>query len=65
MTSAAIIRPAADGTKLMLAGASAVQVGAANLRNPCACKEILEELPVLCEKLGIHKLSDVTGGAHS
>ena len=59
------ISSASDVVEMMLAGASAVQVGAANLRNPCACKEILEELPVLCEKLGIHKLSDVTGGAHS
>ena len=59
------ISSASDVVEMMLAGASAVQVGAANLRNPCACKGILEELPVLCEKLGIHKLSDVTGGAHS
>ena len=42
----------------------AVEVGAANLRDPFACKKILEELPVLCEQLGVTKLSQLTGGAH-
>ncbi len=55
---------ASDAIELMLAGASAVEVGAANLKNPYACKEIIEELPALCERLHIEKLSDIIGGAH-
>jgi len=43
-----------------MAGAKAVQVGAANLVNPYACKEIIEQLPIEMEKLGIEKLSDIT-----
>lgn len=50
--------------EMMLAGASAVQVGAENLVNPYACKEIIENLPHVMEKYGINKLSDITGGAH-
>ena len=59
------VSSAGDAVELMLAGATAVQVGAANLRNPFACKEIIEELPGLCEKMGVTKLSELTGGAHS
>lgn len=58
------VSSAADAVELMLAGATAVEVGAANLKDPFACKKIIEELPKLCEKLGISKLSDITGGAH-
>lgn len=47
--------------EMMMAGATAVQVGAANLVNPYACKEIIEELPLACERLGIDKLSDIIG----
>lgn len=47
--------------EMMMAGATAVQVGAANLINPYACKEIIEELPLACERLGIDKLSDIIG----
>ncbi len=50
--------------EMMLAGATAVQVGAANLTEPYVCKNIIEELPALCEKYKIEKLSDVIGGAH-
>jgi len=50
--------------EMMLAGASAVEVGAANLRDPFACKKIIEDLPELCERLGIAKISELTGGAH-
>ena len=50
--------------ELMLAGASAVEVGAANLRDPYLCKTIVEELPAVCRRLGAAKLSDLTGGAH-
>ena len=47
--------------EMMMAGATAVQVGAANLVNPYACKDIIEALPTECEKLGINKLSDIIG----
>lgn len=58
------IRTARDVIEMMLAGASAVQVGSENLVNPFACKEIIEALPIEMEKLNIEKLSDITGGAH-
>lgn len=58
------ISSAADVIEMMLAGAAAVQVGSANLVDPYACKTIIEELPAEMEKLGIDKLSEVTGGAH-
>ena len=58
------VSSARDAVELMLAGAAAVQVGAANLRDPYACKKIIEDLPALCESLGVTKLSDLTGGAH-
>lgn len=47
--------------EMMMAGATAVQVGAANLIDPYACKNIIEALPAECEKLGITKLSDIIG----
>ena len=47
--------------EMMMAGATGVQVGAENLRNPYACKEIIEELPYVMERLGIEKLSDIIG----
>ena len=47
--------------EMMMAGATAVQVGAANLVNPYVCKDIIEALPAECEKLGINKLSDIIG----
>ena len=50
--------------EMMLAGASAVEVGAANLRDPFACKTIIENLPGVCERLGVTKISELTGGAH-
>ena len=50
--------------EMLLAGASAVEVGAANLRDPYLCKTIVEELPAVCRRLGAAKLSDLTGGAH-
>ncbi len=54
------ISTARDVIEMMMAGAKAVQVGAANLVNPYACKDIIEQLPVEMEKLGIEKLSDIT-----
>ncbi len=58
------VSSAADVIEMMLAGATAVQVGAANLKDPYACKNIIEELPREMEKLGIENLSDIIGGAH-
>ena len=57
------ISSAEDVVEMMLAGASAVEVGAENLVNPYACKEIIEDLPRVMKKYGIEKLSDITGGA--
>lgn len=56
------VSTARDVLEMMMAGATAVQVGAANLRNPYACKEIIEQLPLEMERLGIEKLSDIIGG---
>jgi len=58
------VSSAADVIEMMLAGATAVQVGAANLKDPYACKTIIDELPLEMEKLGINNLSDIIGGAH-
>ena len=58
------VSSAEDVIEMMLAGASAVQVGAANLKNPFACKEIIEELPRVMEKYKIENLRDIIGGAH-
>lgn len=55
------VSTARDVIEMMMAGATAVQVGAANLVNPYACKDIIEALPKECESLGIDKLSDIIG----
>lgn len=55
------VSSARDVIEMMMAGATAVQVGAANLVDPFACKNIIEELPSLCESLGIEKISDIIG----
>ena len=55
------VSTAKDVIEMMMAGATAVQVGAANLVNPYACKDIIEALPTECEKLGIEKISDIIG----
>ncbi|MBQ2678607.1 MAG: dihydroorotate dehydrogenase [Firmicutes bacterium] len=52
---------AEDVIEMMMAGAAAVQVGAANLVDPYACKNIIESLPGVMERLGIEKLSDIIG----
>ena len=59
------ISSAKDVIEMMLAGARAVQVGAANLVNPMVCKEIIEDLPAVMEKYGIDDLSKIVGGAHN
>ena len=55
------ISSAEDVIEMMMAGASAVQVGAANLRDPLACKKIIEALPGTMDRLGIDKLKDIIG----
>lgn len=55
------VESASDVIEMMMAGATAVEVGAANLRNPYACKEIIEALPAEMARLGIEKLSDIIG----
>ena len=59
------VSSARDVIEMMLAGATAVQVGAANLVNPYVCKEIIDQLPEEMEKLGIASLKEIIGGAHS
>lgn len=55
---------AEDVIEMMLAGATAVQVGAANLIEPFACRDIVGQLPATMEKYRIEKLTDIIGGAH-
>lgn len=55
------VETASDVIEMMMAGATAVEVGAANLRNPYACKEIIEALPAEMSRLGIERLSDIIG----
>lgn len=55
---------AQDVIEMMLAGATAVQVGAANLVNPYACRDIIQNLPAVMEKYKINSLSEIIGGAH-
>lgn len=58
------IESAEDVIEMMLAGATAIQVGAANLKNPYACKEIIEALPKVMEKYNIDNLQSIIGKAH-
>lgn len=58
------ISSAKDVIEMMLAGATAVQVGAANLVNPYACRDIINDLPAVMEKYNIKDLKEIIGGAH-
>ena len=58
------VTSARDVIEMMLAGATAVEVGAANLIDPWACPKILAELPAVMEQYGITSLRDIIGGAH-
>ncbi len=58
------IASAEDVIEMMLAGAAAVEVGAANLVEPFACKNIIDSLPRTMEKFGIQSLKNIIGGAH-
>ncbi len=55
---------AEDVIEMMLAGATAVEVGAANLINPFACRDIVDNLPAVMQKYGIENLNEIIGGAH-
>ena len=59
------VSTAEDVIEMMLAGATAVEVGAANLIDPFACKKIIEELPRVMEKYRINSLTEIIGGAHN
>ena len=59
------VSSAADVIEMMLAGASAVQIGAANLVEPFICPSIINELPDVMDKYGIKNLKDIIGGAHN
>ena len=56
------VSTAEDVIEMMLAGATAVQVGAANLVDPFACKRIIEDLPMVMQRYGIDRLEDIIGG---
>ena len=59
------VSSAEDVIEMMLAGASAVEIGSANLTSPMCCMEILDELPQVMERLHIERLEDIIGGAHT
>ena len=54
-----------DVVEMIMAGATAVEIGAANLVNPYACKEIIEQLPEVMEQYGIKNLNEIKGCAHN
>ena len=56
------VSSADDVFEMMLAGATAVEVGAANLVNPYICRDIVEDLPRVMEKYGINNLNEIIGG---
>ena len=56
---------AEDVIEMMLAGATAVQIGAANLVNPFVCRDVVEDLPRAMEQYNITSLTDIIGGAHA
>ncbi len=56
------VSSAEDVVEMMLAGATAVEVGAANLINPYACRDIINDLPALLDKLGIENIKDIIKG---
>lgn len=58
------VQRAEEVIEMLLAGATAVEIGAANLINPFACKEIIEDLPRVMEKYNIKSVSEIIGGGH-
>lgn len=59
------VSSAQDVVEMMLAGATAVEIGAANLVDPYICRDIILELPSVLDKYGIENISDIIGGAHN
>ena len=59
------VSSAEDVIEMMLAGATAVEVGAANLVNPFVCRDIIRDLPDVMAKYRIENLKDIIGGAHN
>ena len=59
------VRSAEDVIEMMLAGATAVEIGSANLVDPFICRDIISELPSVMRKLKIDQLKDIIGGAHN
>ncbi len=57
------VSSASDVIEMMMAGACAVEVGAANLVNPCACRDIIADLPLVMQQYGIRALRDIIGAA--
>ena len=55
---------ATDVLEMMLAGATAVEIGAANLKNPYVCRDIIRALPAVMARCGINDLGNIIGGAH-
>ena len=58
------VSSAEDVIEMMLAGASAVEIGAANLTDPWICRDIIEALPAAMDRFGIDSLADIVGGVH-
>ncbi|MBE6941477.1 MAG: dihydroorotate dehydrogenase [Ruminococcaceae bacterium] len=58
------VSSAEDVVEMMMAGATAVQIGAANLVNPCICRDIVRDLPRVMEKYRIENLQDIIGGVN-
>ena len=58
------VSSAEDAAEMMLAGATAVQVGAANLWDPFACPKIIEALPAVLDRMGAENIREIIGGAH-
>lgn len=59
------VSSAEDVIEMMLAGATAIEIGAANLVDPFICKKIVEALPAAADKYNINELKDIIGGAHN
>ena len=58
------VSSAEDVIEMMLAGATAVEIGAANLTDPFVCPNIIRQLPAVMDRLGIQTLREIIGGAH-
>ena len=58
------VSSAEDVIEMMLAGATAVEIGAGNLTEPYLCRDVIAALPAVCEKYGIDNLESIIGGAH-